>query len=48
MSKRSSDQDNSIDHEIEDFGYDIKGIRRSNKKKIPKYKKYEKWEEDSY
>ena len=48
MSKRSSDQDNSIDHELDDQGYNIKGIRRQHKKKVAKYKKYEKWEEDSY
>lgn len=48
MSKRSSDQDNSIDHELDDQGYNIKGVRRQHKKKVAKYKKYEKWEEDSY
>ena len=48
MSKRSSDQDNQVDHEIDDQGYNNKGVRRQHKKKVAKYKQYEKWEEDSY
>jgi ribosome recycling factor len=47
MSKRSSDQDKSINHEVEDAGYDIKGIRRQHKKRISKFKKEHKQYEDS-
>jgi len=52
MSKRSSDHRNSklnqIEEDVETFDYNIKGIRRQHKKKVAKFKKEDKWHEDSF
>ena len=33
---------------IDNYGYEIKNVKRGKKKKVTKYKQYDKWEEDSY
>ncbi len=39
---------NQIDEDIEDYGYNIKNVKRSGKKKVTRFKEYKSWEEDSY
>ena len=39
---------NQIDEDIEDYGYNIKNVKRSGKKKVARFKEYKNWEEDSY
>ena len=39
---------NQIEEDIEDFGYNIKNVKRSGKKKVARFKEYKSWEEDSY
>ena len=48
MTKRSKREGNKPEiDDFEDFGYDVKNIRRQTKKKITKFKKESKWGEDS-
>ena len=51
MSRRNSNhsyKDVDQDEYFEDYGYEIKNVKRSKKKKVAKFKQYESWEEDSY
>jgi ribosome recycling factor len=34
--------------EFEDFGYDVKNVKRQSKKKVTKFKTKEDWYEDSF
>jgi len=51
MTKRFKNEGNSkynqIDDNFEDYGYNVKNIRRHTKKKVAKFKKEDKWYEDS-
>ena len=33
---------------IDNYGYEVKNVKRGKKKKVAKHKQYQKWEEDSY
>lgn len=53
MSKKNyrRDSDNprqQFEDEFEDFGYEVKNIRRSSKKKVAKFKREQDHYEDSY
>ena len=52
MGKRSSNESNSkynqVDDDFEDFGYNIKNVRRSHKKKVAKFKREVNEYEDTY
>ena len=52
MSKRYNSSDNSkqqqLEDDFEDFGYNIKNVRRSSKKKVAKFKREVNEYEDTY
>lgn len=52
MGKRHSSGDNTkynlINDDFEDFGYDVKNIRRSHKKKVAKFKREVNEYDDSF
>ena len=52
MGKRYNQSDNQkyqqFDEDFEDFGYDVKNIRRQTKKKVTKFKRENDYYEDTY
>lgn len=51
MSKRYNQSDNSkqqLEDDFEDFGYNVKNVRRSSKKKITKFKREVNEYDDTY
>jgi|TARA_B100001113_G_scaffold136542_1_gene112111 hypothetical protein len=36
------------DDKVDAYGYEVKNVKRGKKKKVTKFKKEYKWEEDSY
>jgi len=51
MAKRINSSDNSkhqIEDDFEDFGYNVKNVRRSSKKKVAKFKREVNEYEDTY
>lgn len=52
MSKRHKNEGNAkynlINDDFEDFGYDVKNIRRSHKKKVAKFKREVNEYDDTY
>jgi len=51
MAKRINSSDNSkhqLEDDFEDFGYNIKNVRRSSKKKVAKFKREVNEYEDTY
>ena len=51
MSKRSKQSDNpkqQFNDEFEDFGYEVKNVRRSSKKKVTKFKREINEYDDTY
>lgn len=39
---------NQIDQDDTEYGYMVKNMKRSGKKKVARFKEYKSWEEDSY
>jgi hypothetical protein len=51
MSKRSNQSDNpkqQFNDEFEDFGYEVKNVKRSSKKKVSKFKREVNEYDDTY
>ena len=52
MGKRYSNESNSkynqVDDDFEDYGYEVKNIRRQTKKKVAKFKREDNYYEDSW
>ncbi len=51
MSKRSNQSDNPKQHfidDFEDFGYEVKNVKRSSKKKVSKFKREVNEYDDTY
>jgi len=52
MGKRYNQSDNQkyqqFDEDFEDFGYEVKNIRRQTKKKVTKFKRETDYYEDTY
>lgn len=52
MGKRYNQSDNSkyqqLDDDFEDFGYEVKNIRRQSKKKVTKFKRENDYYDDTY
>jgi len=44
----SNDKFKQFDEEFEDYGYDVKNVRRQSKKKVTKFKTKDDWYEDSF
>ena len=44
----SNDKFQEFKDEFEDYGYDVKNVRRQSKKKVTKFKTKDDWYEDSF
>jgi ribosome recycling factor len=44
----SNDKFTEFKDEFEDFGYDVKNVKRQSKKKVTKFKTKDDWYEDSF
>ena len=44
----SNDKFKEFDEDFEDYGYDVKNVRRQTKKKVTKFKTKDDWYEDSF